>query len=317
MNALIESFDRLATRGTPRGADEVFAAARLQSAAQDTLEQTVDVGTVTDLAPTSSADFVTLAEGRPRSVMPRHLARVLLATAASLALLVAGIAIITHAGDDSAAGDLRDVDPYEAMSLAESALITPDEIGTRWRVQTPLTGPRYEEQANATIDAHPECAVLRSFGLFTPSNASAVARQAFTTGYAVDLQHAVFVFATDDDASRAMDLISGTAFAGCWFDLYDRTAPLGRFGGVTAATSEPWSAPAVSAHGDRQVIIGQKASYTTSGTPGTTYLINAFVQVGRAISWIAPTARVDAVSPLTLVERVIAATADALERAGA
>ena len=284
MKDLVEAFDHLAVRGTPRGADAVFDAA---------------------------SEYVTLAPDPPRIGTTRRFSKVLLAAAACIALLATGAIIANRVSDDSNAGELNDVNPEEALPLAQTALITPDQIGSRWRKQDPFTESVFAEQTAATIAALPDCAMLTSFGLFSPTTKSVAARQAFTIGNAEDIRHTVFVFATPEDASRAMDIIDGDIYPKCWFNLYDHLAPLGRFGAIITSTSEAWDAPQIALQGDRQVIIGQHMSFTSGDGPFDAHIINAYVQTGRAISWIAPTYHVGA--NLFPVDKMISATATALD----
>ena len=129
----------------------------------------------------------------------------------------------------------------------------------------------------------------------------------------MDVNHTVFVFATPEDASRAMDVIAGKTFMTCWFSLFDRLAPLGRYGPIESATSQAWPAPQIARHGDSQIIIGQRTSYVASSGPFEADIINCFIQVGRAISWIAPAFGVSAADPAALTNDVLAATATRLE----
>ncbi len=74
------------------------------------------------------------------------------------------------------------------------------------------------------------------------------------------LLNQVFVFATREDASRAMNVIAGDVFPTCWFDVFDRGVEF-TYRGVTS-TSEEWEPPQIAQHGDRQVIIGQHTQLT-------------------------------------------------------
>ena len=178
MKDLVEAFDHLAVRGTPRGADAVFDAA---------------------------SGYVMLAPDTPRIATTRRLSKVVLAAAASIALVATGAIIANRVSDDSNAGELNDVNPEEALPLARAAVITADKVGSRWRLQIPLPESVYEETALAIRTARPECAVLASVGLLSPTTKSVAARQAFTIGNPGDVRQTVFVFATTEDASRAMD----------------------------------------------------------------------------------------------------------------
>ena len=231
---------------------------------------------------------------------------------ASVALLLATAVIVRRTGNENTGSELQNVDPTEALSLAQKALITADALGSRWRLQDMFSESMWTQQTAATIAARPECSELRSMGLFPPTTKSAAARQSFSPGRNW-VGHTVFVFATKDDASRAMDVIAGNVYPACWFDLFDRLIPLGSTLGTNTSTSQAWDAPAIAPHGDRQIVIGQHATLVGSDATVNAYFVNAYVQVGRAISWINPMSGQNPDTALVAAERAIAATAAALE----
>jgi len=121
----------------------------------------------------------------------------------------------------------------------------------------------------------------------------------------------VMVFASAEDASRAMDVIAGQVFPQCMFDLIDRIIPLGRRMNATTK-SETWQAPPIASHGDRQVAFGQLVRYTVSTGNVDIYLINVYVQVGRAIAWVDPQYFPESTTPLYRVDRAVDASVAAL-----
>jgi hypothetical protein len=237
--------------------------------------------------------------------------RIAIAVAASIALLFAVAIIVTSNNDQRTASELHDVDPTEALPLAQNAFITSDALGSRWRLQDMFTESMYTQQTAATIAARPECAVLRSMGLFTPTTKSVAARQSFSPGRNF-VGHTVLVFASEEDASRAMDVIAGDVYPACWFDFFDRLIPLGATLGTSSSTSEAWDLPAITQHGDRQIVIGQHSTLVAPDATVEAYFVNAYVQVGRAISWINPMTGPTSDGDLVSVNRVITATATAL-----
>ena len=311
MNDLTDALEHRSARGTPRGADAVFDAAL--AAARQIDRSLADGSPGSSPSPTTDfPEYVSLAAAAPHPGTPRRLAKITLAAAAAVALLATGVVIANRVDDDPNAGALHDVSPGVALPLAQRAGITPDKVGTRWRQTDPFTDAFYAEQAAATIAAFPECAMLRSFGLFPPTTKAVAARQAFTVGNAANVHQTVFVFATAEDASRAMDVIAGDIFPACSFQLYDRLAPFNRYGPIDTATSLAWAAPDYAQHGDRQVIFGQQVNFTYSRGPFTLQIVNAFVQVGRAISWLAPSYGGPGSNPPFQIDKMIAATATAL-----
>jgi hypothetical protein len=262
-------------------------------------------------------DVILLAPNPSPSGPNRRLMKIVLAAAACIALFATAVLIANHPNDDlGTARPLQDVNSQEALPLGRAAFMTADQVGSRWRQKEPFSDSVYESQSAATQAALPDCAMLMSFGLMSPTTKSAVARQSFTLGGDTDFRHTVFVFATPEDASRAMDVIAGKIYPTCWFDLYDRLTPLEPF--VNDATiSEAWNAPAITPHGDRQLIIGQHARRLSSQFSGSrdTYIVNTYTQVGRAISWINPSYRLNANNPLYPVNKAISAAANALDTA--
>ena len=103
------------------------------------------------------------------------------------------------------------------------------------------------------------------------------------------------------------------AFAACWFDLFDRIRVTPVVGAGRTPPSEAWNAPTISPHDDRQVIIGQRVTIVRPSITDGVHLVNAFVQVGRAIVWINP--RLPASGDLSEVEKAIAAATTALKNA--
>ena len=241
-----------------------------------------------------------------------RMTKTVLTAAASIALLFMAAVIVRRNNDQDATRELRDITSAEALPLAQKAFITADALGSRWRQQEMFTESMYTQQTAATIADRPECAELTSVGLFTPTTKSVAARQSFTPGRNF-VGHTVFVFATKEDASRAMDVIGGDVFPNCWFELFDRLIPLGSTLGTNTSTSEAWDAPAVLAHGDRQIIIGQHSTLVGPDATVDAYFVNAYVQVGRAISWINPMASPSAATAVGAAASAITATAAALD----
>jgi hypothetical protein len=264
----------------------------------------------TEIPAESKQEYVTLAPTPPPVGPNRRIPMILLAVAACVAVFATGAMIVTRA--DRAAIELRDVNQQEAVPLAQRALIprdaTPDGVGHGWS-SDPYWAEIQPSEAAATIAALPGCALLRSVGLLPPTAKSAAVYQ---FAVAAGLMHHVFVFATPEDASRAMDVIAGDLYPTCWFDVYDRRdADISQ--GRAAAISEAWGgAPGIVRHGDRQVIIGQHTSELLGPFRGEHYLVNAYVQVGRAISFINPEYMIDTNDPLLAVENDIAAATTAL-----
>jgi hypothetical protein len=253
---------------------------------------------------------VTLTSDKSPSSLRRRLWRTVVAAAACLAVVATGV-VIAHHDKFSEPRDLRDVDRREADPLARRGLIAPEVLGVAWVVGPNSPDTARLRQATETIAAMPGCGVLISAGLFPPTTKSATAYQFVDDGNF--LGQRVFVYATAEDASRAMDVIDGDTFAACWFNLFDRIRVAPVVGAGRTPPSEAWNAPTISLHGDRQVIIGQRVTIVRPSITDGVHLVNAFVQVGRAIVWINP--RLPASGDLSEVEKAITAATTALKNA--
>ena len=255
-------------------------------------------------------EYVVLAPSLTRTDPNRRVYKVLLAAAACIAVLAA-VVVVKRSNDPQEEG-LRDVDPREALPLGQAALITADKIGSGWQQVNDFTLADYAEQTAAITAAMPACAQLASVGLAQPTNKSVIVHQDFAKG-PVPMFHDVWVFATPEDASRAMDVIAGDVYPTCSLKLFDRLTALNR--NITALSiSTRWEKePQIAPHGDRQVIIGQKIEYTFLVGGASAGAINAYVQVGRAIAFIDPQ-HLGNVGPNSNVERAITLSTDALKK---
>lgn len=241
-----------------------------------------------------------------------------LAAAAVLAALVGAGVVISLRDDPPSDDTLTDVDAREAQPLAEAALMTPEVFREGWSELDAYPVQVLAQINSETRATYPECAVLTSFGLMQPTTKSVTAHRDFVNG-AVPMLHDVWVFASAEDASKAMDIIAGGIFPKCLFDLFDRTTARGTRVPANSDSHE-WDVPNVSEllpHGDRQVIIGQKIDYSLYQGGSTVHVypeaINVFVQVGRAIGFVDPQYLSD-LGPNSNVERTVTAMTNQLEK---
>ena len=248
-----------------------------------------------------------------RQRRPRRARKFVLA-AAALITVFAAAAVVTIRPRDPAETptELHVVDPDEALPMASRAVINPHDLGALW--DTGALWPdaaTYLRLVHDTQQAVPECAVMPDFGLVPPTDRSVTAQQNFYSGDKW-MFHQVMVFASADDASRAMDVIAGQVYPQCLFDLIDRIIPLGQRMNATTK-SVAWQAPPVKTHGDRQVSFGQLVHYTVTSGNVDIYLVNVFVQVGRSIGWVDPQYFPESTTPLYRVDKAVDANAAALE----
>lgn len=258
--------------------------------------------------------YVPLTPSPARSGRHLRAYEVLVAAAACVAVVVA---VVVVRRTDDREGGLRDVDRAEALPLGEAAMFSADKLSAPagepgWKQVDDFNVGDYATQLAAINVALPECSQLASVGLAQPTTKSVMVHQDFADGPRPML-HDVWVFATPGDASKAMDVIDGEVFPTCWLKLFDHLTGLNR--NITAtSTSTVWlQEPTITQHGDRQVVFGQKIKYSflVGGTDAGA--INAFVQVGRAITFIDAQYLGDA-GPTSNVERAITASTDALEK---
>jgi len=257
-----------------------------------------------------SGKIVTLAAEPMHTGSSRRVLRIVLGAAACVALVVGIALVINRPGNQLAADELHDVDQHEAFSLGQSTPLAEDAVGLRWNQVDDFTTADYAQVSSATYAALPDCTKFTSFGLLPPTTKSATFHQDYTNGSGL-LFHDVMVFATPEDASKAMDAIAGPNFAKCWFDVFDRLTPLGRYVGASSRSVD-LPAPKIEEHGDRQIILGQHVQYSFQNGPQARNFINAYVQVGRAIALVNPELLATP-NGLATVDRVIAASTQALE----
>jgi hypothetical protein len=263
-------------------------------------------------APAPLNEYVSLSDAPPAAGLNRRLVQGALA-AAVLVSLVATAAIVVTRIDDTrrSTGELNDVNAQDALPLAHQAFIAADTLGQTYReTELPLPESVENKLAADTRVAMPECEILPLVGLMQPSS-KAVSPSQFFNGFLGGVAHTVLVFATPEDATKAMDVIEGDVYPACRFDLFDRMIPLEGLG--QTASSEPWAAvPTIPAHGDRQIVFGQYTKFTGGTGSSEAFYVNVFVQVGRAISWMNPQ-MLSTDKPLFFVNKAVEAETAALE----
>lgn len=267
--------------------------------------------------PQPPQEYVMLAPNPLRDTFTPRLVKIVLAAAACITLFVVAALITNRPNSDLPSnGELNDVDLAQATALGQSAFARPEDVvSTFRRIDDPISEATWAQQAEATAAANPACALLPSLGLAPPTTKAALPRQWLHGGVGGPIAQSIRVFATPADASRAMDMIAGAEYQACDRDLFDRLTPFGT-PNVTS-TTEQWQAPTIAPHGDRQIIIGQHTTFSGAGiqNSGVTdeFRINAYIQVGRAISWINPRYLPGAQQPLFVSDNAITASATALE----
>ena len=307
-NLIVSAFDQVSIEPSPTFRGEL----RAQFIHELSYPGVSDTPTpVADRAPESSTSepadaYVKLAASPQAANRNRRLIRIGLAAAASIVLVATAAIVVTQSHDSS--GELNDVDAEEALPLARQAFINSDALGRTYHETVLIPESVENKMAAETRAAMPECAFLPSVGLMQPSSKAVAPSQFFEA--LGGIAHTVHVFATPQDASRAMDVIAGDVYPACRFDLFDREIP---FEGVNqSAASESWDAPEIPAHGDRQIVFGQHTIFTGGVGASEVFYVNVFVQVGRAISWMNPQL-LSTDDPLFVVNKASDAQTAALE----
>ncbi len=236
-----------------------------------------------DLARTTAATgaldreepIVTVTEETPR--LSRSRVRVALGIAAAIAA-VAGltVVVINHESQPAAIDTSRD------PAIAKEALISVDELGTGWEVSDGGLTSRAVADIAATV---PECAPYLNYAFDSPGRQAPTAGRIFGS-LSSTLTEWVYIFPSEDAASRAMDKIAEPGFVTCFNKFLDVLIPAYAPGStVTASTSAP---PPMLSHGDRQVVLSQHNTYRSGTAEFSRTVLNVFVQVGRGIVYIDP-----------------------------
>jgi hypothetical protein len=237
---------------------------------------------------TEEEEVVEVIEETP-SRRQRRTRRVWLAAATCLAVLGTGAIVLFRADDSPESADqLADVNPEEVGGLGEQAAIPESALGPAWEAASDQGGVPFAQLDAQITAAMPQCAELSDYGIWLPTTKSVTTHEFFSVPLQDFMYHDVMVFASEEDASRAMDKIAEPLFQSCVIARFDLLAPFWPTP-ETTSISTPATVPEIDSHGDRQIVFGQRVDYRFSGEPGPAVLVaNVYVQVGRAIAWISP-----------------------------
>ena len=123
--------------------------------------------------------------------------------------------------------------------------------------------------------------------------------------------HIVWVFDSDEAASAAMDVFETDAAFQCLVHSQQATWPRS-----LTLESIPLDVQGIATYGDRQIVRGQDTTYTNENNRDheRRYFANTWIQVGRAVTYIAPQAHdAENIGSDSHVARSIAAAATALD----
>lgn len=210
-------------------------------------------------------------------------ARLVSIAAAIVAIL--GIAVVTVRGPGRAGVDTR-----RDRAIAEAALLTADMVDRHWTGAAhrfdALTS-RVAADLAATI---PECVPYVDYAFDSPRREAATAGRVLVDENRQYLFQWVYVFSTEDAASRVMDKISEPSFVTCFNRLSEASFPV-LVPGYTSTMTTVEASP-ITPYGDRQVVFGTYATSDLNPYPPPVFptrTVNVFVQVGRGIVYVNPT----------------------------
>jgi hypothetical protein len=205
------------------------------------------------------------------------------------------------------------VDITRDPKIALAALIPVTNLGSGWEVSHDhdAFSPIVEARVAASV---PSCKPYVDFAFDSPDNKAAVTQQLYQSPTLAQLFNIVYVFPTEEAASRAMDKVAERGFLSCFTSYLEAAQPI--FSPGTTSTSDIVDAPPLLQHGDRQVAFATSNVFQTSTGPVPLTSVNVFIQVGRAIVYVNPRPDFhDSVDPKGRLELVIRAATDSVTEA--
>ena len=202
------------------------------------------------------------------------------------------------------------VDSSHDPAIADSALMTTEQLGNGWR---PLNPQGSANPLLADIAASvPACTPYVDYAFDGPQQKSVTTERDFQGDVVRPLTQLVYIFPTEAEATEAMSKIAEPAFVPCFNAFIDALIPP-TSGGQKVDTTTASDVPPFATHGDQQVALPQSIAFRG----GDTFtVISFFVQVGRGIVYVDPLLRrSDPTDSKGYVEKTVAAAADALAAA--
>jgi hypothetical protein len=243
----------------------------------------------------------------PSTTRPHRTSRaqLVLGIAAAIAVIAALAAVIAGRRPDPAV-----VDTSHDGEIATAALIPPTELGSGWRIQSAYTAftSRVAAEVAATV---PSCAAYVADAFDSPGRNAVTAERKFANPITTTMYQWVYVFPTQEQATRVMDKLSESAFQTCFTGFYEASVPVQdpRYK-VTMTLADT---PRLRAHGERQIAFATAQKFEGPGLngPRTLTTVNTYIQVGRAIAFVDPIRNVHD-EPDSPMERAMTAAANAL-----
>jgi hypothetical protein len=253
--------------------------------------------------PDREESIVTITEETPR--LSRSRTRVVLGIAAAI-VAIAGLTVVVINHRSQPAG----VDTSRDPAIANEALISVDELGAGWEVSSGGLTSRAVADIAATV---PGCAPYLDYAFDSPDRQAPTAGRIFAS-LGSTLTEWVYIFPSEEAASKAMDKISEAGFVTCFNRFLEVLIPAYAPGSTVTATTS--AAPPLLSHGDRQVVLSQYNTYRIDAVEFSATVLNAFVQVGRGIVYIDPTTDAhDSQDPTGSIETALTAATNDLTAA--
>ena len=234
---------------------------------------------------------------------PRRRFKVALGVAAAISVVAALTAVVVNRESEPNA-----IETSRDPAIANSSLISPKQVGVSWQINHQYDSFTSRDVADVAATV-PACTAYVDYAFDSPRRQAATAGRIFGSSPLFALTQWVYIFPTEEEATKAMNKIAEASFVSCLNQFMDALSP--KLAGSPSHTTTVESPP-LAAHGDRQVVLGQAIALPF----GTYTVMNVFVQVGRGIVYVNPTPdALDSRDPASRLEKVVAAATDKLRNA--
>jgi hypothetical protein len=229
-----------------------------------------------------------------------------IAIAAAIVLIVGlGVVLVNHRTDSTS------VDTSHDPTIAREALVKVADLGSGWEV---VNGGLTSHAVADVAAKVPECARYMDAAFDGPGRRSTTTSGRIFGSLANTLTEWVYLFPSEEAASAAMDKIAEPGFIGCFTRFWEVLIPAYSPGATVTAT--PVASPTILPHGDRQVVVTLRPTYTVGSVTTSPTVVSVFVQVGRGIAYIDPvTDQHDPTDPAGSIEQALSLATDALDKA--
>jgi len=216
-----------------------------------------------------------------------------------------GVIVVNHRSESTT------VDTSHDPTIAREALVKLADLGSGWDVSSGgLTSHAVADMA-ATV---PDCAPYIDAAFDGPGRRSTTTSGRIFQSLSTTLTEWVYLFPSEEAASKAMDKIAEPGFVPCftkfWKVVIEAYAP----GSNVTAKSVP--TPAILPHGDRQIAVTLQPTNTVGSVTTSPTVVSVFIQVGRGIVYIDPVMdQHDPTDPAGSIEKALSLATGALENA--